>query len=64
MTKKEYILIATCIKNFKKRQDQVLEEQSQDTFDEIEFLINEFAYALENNTNFNEKKFREFIHNQ
>ena len=48
--------IAQIIINFKKKKQEVWNEQSQDTFNEDEFLIDEFCYVLESNPNFNEKK--------
>ena len=57
MTKKDYELIADVIRNFKR-------EEANDTItNQVEFLIDEFAYKLEkDNFRFNEKKFRDYIY--
>ena len=62
MTKKDYIKIARAIKNWRQRRDKVLDEGSEDTFNEVEFLLDEVCYQLENdNKKFNEIKFRQLV---
>lgn len=39
------------------------EEDREGDFDRTQFLIDEFAYWLEKNANFDEKRFREHIGN-
>ena len=62
MTKKDYEKIAGCLRNFYKKWEQVLETQPQDGFDDVQFLIDEFCYMLEeDNEKFDEKRFRRLI---
>ena len=60
ITKKHIEKIADIIK---KTRERVIESETQGwAFDEIQFLIDEFAYLLEDeNSQFNETKFRQFI---
>ena len=61
MTKNDYKKIAQCLKNFKEAQ---VENIKNDNYIPLEFLIDEFAYILEKNKNFDEKEFRQFIYNK
>ena len=59
MTKNDYKKIAQCLKNFKEAQ-----VKNNDNFIPLEFLIDEFAYILKKNKNFNEKEFKQSIYNK
>ena len=60
MTREDYIKIAECIKNFKNKVKE--QENTGNDFNEIQYLIDEFAYMLEQYSNFNETKFRDYIY--
>ena len=61
MTKNDYKKIAQCLKNFKEAQ---VKNIKNDNYIPLEFLIDEFAYILEKNKNFDEKEFRQFIYRE
>lgn len=52
-------LIAKILKNFK---NNFKKYDDTKYLTDIEYLTNEFAYFLENDSNFNEKKFRDLIY--
>lgn len=62
MTKKDYEKIARCLHNYYKKWEEM--QNSADGFDEVQYLIDEFCYMLEEeNPKFQEKKFRQAVLN-
>lgn len=61
MTSQDHKKIAQAIKNFNKKVEE--QEDTGNDFDQSQFLVDEFAYMLEKDKNFNEKEFKQFIYN-